>query len=131
MSIQETFEIDNRGEVVQNTVVKRFFLTLVVILVALLSFGLGRLSSQAERPGVEITFDPSLIGTSTSPTAQNQTGAVVAATKSGQVFASSQGKRYYYLGCKNTISEKNKVFFETAQMAEKAGYTLAAGCTPK
>ena len=47
------------------------------------------------------------------------------------VTVSSKGTRYYYSWCKNTISEKNKVSFASAILAEKAGYTLATNCSPR
>ena len=139
MSIHDTFEIDNSGEVVRHPYIKRYFLVLVVILVGALSFGLGRLSSQSRPSGVKIEYDPALIdGTSTksaqasTDTSISQTSTVINTEKGGgRVFASSKGTRYYYEGCRNTISDKNKVYFNSASEAEAAGYTLAANCTPR
>ncbi|MBX4189652.1 hypothetical protein KW785_03640 [Candidatus Parcubacteria bacterium] len=129
MSIQDTFEIDKGGEVVRRQALKRFFLSLVVVLVALLAFGLGRLSGQGRVSGVEIKFDQSLLEGDNTATALSSVPSVSKEVlHTGQVFASSKGTRYYYEGCKSTVSEKNKVFFESASMAEKAGYTLAANC---
>ena len=120
MSITETYHFDKRGEVVRNPLFKRLFVSLVVILVALLSFGLGRLSG-SPRGGVSISYEPESLADSKIST----TAGV------GEVVVSSQGTRYYYSHCKNSISEKNKVVFATALMAEKAGYTLALNCKPK
>jgi len=129
MSIQDTYEFDNRGEVVKFPLVKRFFLSLVIILVALLAFGLGRLSGQGVHSGVSIDYDPNFLEASSTPErAQTaQTSAVIEATV-GQVTASSKGTKYYYSTCKNTISAANKITFTSASEAEKAGYTLAANC---
>jgi hypothetical protein len=139
MSIQDTVHFDNTGEVVRHPLVKRFFLALVIVLVAVLGFGVGKLSGQGSRAGVEINYDPSALNDPlpaapvTTAVKTSQTSSVVQAknqarTPSGAVFASANGKRYYYPGCSNTISEKNKVSFATAAMAEQAGYTLSANC---
>lgn len=118
MSIQDTFSFDKDGEVVRFSWVKRFFVSLVIILVGLLSFGIGRLSGQAGQG-------------SSQPEIQISQGTPVASAgsaTSGSIVASANGTKYYYPGCTNNISEKNKVFFTTAAEAEAAGYTLALNC---
>jgi hypothetical protein len=121
MSIQDTFSFDKDGEVVRFSWVRRFFVSLLIILVGLLSFGLGRLSGQGSREGsVRVSYSPSLPAPATSQPAS----AVV----STAIVASSQGKKYYYPGCANNISDKNKITFASSASAEAAGYTLAANC---
>lgn len=46
------------------------------------------------------------------------------------VVASKTGKKYYYPWCATArrIKEENKVTFENAAAAEKAGYTAATNC---
>lgn len=44
------------------------------------------------------------------------------------IYASSRGTKYYYFNCKSTIKEANKIYFETEQSAERAGYTLSKTC---
>jgi hypothetical protein len=119
MSITEEFSFDKDGEVVRFAWFRPYFLTIAIALVAVLSFGIGRLTSE-NKGGVSINYEPESLP-QTAPVA-----SVVQA--GGSVTASSQGTRYYYANCRNTISEKNKVSFATALMAEKAGYTLAANC---
>ena len=48
----------------------------------------------------------------------------------GLVAASRNGKRYYYPWCGglSRIKETNKIWFQTREAAEKAGYTIASGC---
>lgn len=121
MSIPETFEFDNRGEVIKYGWFRPYFAATVIILVALLSFGVGRLTG-SKREGVEINFDPSNISNPESLKEQ----AVV--PKEVGVTASVNGTKYYYPHCGNNILEKNKITFATALMAEEAGYTLAANC---
>jgi hypothetical protein len=126
MSIPETFSFDKEGEVVRFPSIQRYFLTILIILVALVSFGVGRLTG--EKGGeVSINYDPSLLEAPTQAASVIGSTGVVSA---GQVTASSQGTRYYLSHCKNTISEKNRVTFANAALAESAGYTLAATCKP-
>ncbi len=124
MSIPEVFHFDNRGEVVEKSPIKPYFLAIVIVLVALLSFGVGRLTS-TQREGVEINFDQSLLQNTAS--AANVSSSVT----TGKISASVNGTRYYYPHCKSTVSEKNKIFFDSAAQAEEAGYELAVNCKPK
>ncbi|HRH25409.1 MAG TPA: Ada metal-binding domain-containing protein [Parcubacteria group bacterium] len=104
--------------------IKPYFLAIVIVLVALLSFGVGRLTS-TQREGVEINFDQSLLQNTAS--AANVSSSVT----TGKISASVNGTRYYYPHCKSTVSEKNKIFFDSAAQAEEAGYELAVNCKPK
>lgn len=124
MSIPEVFHFDNRGEVVEKSPIKPYFLAIVIILVSILSFGVGRLTT-TQREGVKINFDQSLLQNTVS------TANVASAVSAGKISASVNGTRYYYPHCKSTVSEKNKVFFDTAAQAEEAGYELAVNCKPK
>ncbi len=120
MSIPETFEFDNRGEVIKYGWFRPYFIAIVILLVALLSFGVGRMTG-SKREGVEINFDPNI-------TQSTQVSPQALVPKEGSVTASVNGTRYYYSHCGNNISDKNKVTFATALMAEEAGYTLALNC---
>jgi len=131
MSLPETFVFDNNGEVVRFPLVRKLFLSLVIVLTAGLAFGIGRLTTERQSGGVEINYKPELLQESSpvaSAPAQTASVVSVVAPSTGSVYASSKGTKYYYTNCKSTIVEKNKVTFATAQMAEKAGYTLASGC---
>ena len=118
----ETVDFDKDGNVVRFSPLRRLFLVLVIVLVALLSFGIGRLSGEGDRKPVSIQ------GVALDKSVNNSASAILGVHG---VFASSKGKKYYYPGCSNTISEANKVTFATAEMAESAGYTLASNCSPK
>lgn len=126
----EEFHFDEDGEVVQNPLVRKYFVALAIILVSTLSFGVGRLTS-TDREGVEINFDPSLLESKNL----GMEGAIQSASviNGGEaigesVEASVNGTRYYYSHCGNNIAEKNKVVFTSATEAERAGYTLALNC---
>ena len=124
MSIPEVFHFDNRGEVVEKSPIKPYFLAIVIILVSLLSFGLGRITT-TQRDGVKINFDQSLVQNTSN------SASVVSSVPTGKISASVNGTRYYYPHCKSTVSEKNKIYFDTAAEAEASGYTLALNCKPK
>lgn len=117
MSIQDTFSFDKDGQVIWFSWLRRFFLAFVIILVGLLSFGLGRLSAPAKSAGVgEIQIT------------QGSPALSASAVSAGLIVASSAGTKYYYPGCSNNITEKNKITFANSADAETAGYTLAANC---
>jgi hypothetical protein len=46
--------------------------------------------------------------------------------------ASKNGKLYYRVGCGSSsrIKEENKVFFDSMQSAEQAGFQASESCTP-
>lgn len=90
----------------------------VVFLVALASFGLGRLSALKDgRPPVFIGQAPSQ--------------AAAPALASGGLFvASRSGTAYYYPWCTGTtkILPRNQVWFQSEEAARKAGYAPAKNC---
>lgn len=53
-----------------------------------------------------------------------------AETSSGQYIASKTGKKYYPVGCKSAdrIKPENIVSFESADQAERAGYSASTQC---
>jgi len=126
MSLSETVDFDKDGQVVHFSPIKQLFLVLVIILVALLAFGIGRLSQTGNREPIRIEYDQNL-----SQVSGISTASVINSVPAGGVFASNKGKKYYYPGCSNTISEANKVTFPTPKDAESAGFTLASNCHPK
>jgi hypothetical protein len=99
----------------------------IIILVGLASFGLGRLSKESSG-GLKIEY-------TTPPTVQEQVlGAQSVKTVNANIpktyFASSRGSKYYSLGCSGgkTIKEENKIYFNSKEEAERAGYELSASC---
>jgi len=90
----------------------------IVVLVGLISFGLGRLSAlEGVRPPVSVSM--------ASPMA---TPAPVA--PGGFVVAARSGSAYYYPWCggAQNIGESNKVWFKSEKEAEAAGYAPAKNC---
>ncbi len=118
---------------------KPLFLTLVIILTATLSFGLGRLSAPIPTNPVEVKFDEKLGQGSLTPTVPTRSAASViqaiqpSAQQGGEVVASKNGSKYHYLHCPGAkqIKEENRLSFPSASAAEASGYTLAGNCEPR
>jgi len=102
---------------------KDLILAAVIILVALISFGLGRLSKIRENK-TPITITTT---TTTSASSTSTSGVDVA---NGVVVASKNGTKYHYPWCSGaqSIKEENKIYFSSTEEARKAGYTPAANC---
>jgi len=103
---------------------KDIILAVVIILVALIGFGLGRLSKIKEGKAPLIVENT-----------QNDANAQIApsisnTTADGGVVASKNGTKYHYPWCSGaaTIKEENKVTFSTIEEARKAGYLPASNC---
>jgi hypothetical protein len=99
---------------------------IIVILVGLGSFGLGRLSKNAQNEGLWVEY-------------QNEGANVTNSINSPQnglkqtsevFFASSKGTKYYSVTCSagKTIKQENRVYFNTREEAENAGYELSSAC---
>lgn len=105
---------------------KDVFLSLVIILVAFLSFGLGRLS-KIEEAKIPVR----IIGTETPiPAAKNDASAVSAIPAGGNYVASKNGSKYFLPWCSGAsqIKEENKIWFSSVEEAKATGYTPAANC---
>jgi len=93
-------------------------LILIVLLVGLASFGLGRFSALEEiKPPVAIEEAPS----AAKPQGMYAGGLYV---------ASRTGSVYYYPWCAGAskIAQGNQVWFATAQAAQNAGFTASKSC---
>ena len=113
---------------------RELYLTAVIILVATISFGLGRLSKIREEK-TPITIEnvgastEIIVNTSSQPSTLLQRGRLT--VDANKIFvASRNGKKYYYVWCDSSqkIKESNKVWFSTKEEAEKSGYQPATNC---
>lgn len=103
----------------------------MIVLVALLSFGLGKLSArESVRPPITITQAPATAiiareNNDTLPARDTSTSAA-----KGDYVASKNGTKYYFPWCSGAtrIKEENKIWFQTADKAKKAGYQPATTC---
>ncbi len=107
---------------------------LIIFLVGISAFGLGRLSVDQSIPK-----DSSMVlGASESVSNNSNTFSKniytnsnpINNTRAGKYVASKNGKLYYTLNCAGVkrIKEENKVYFDSASDAEKLGLTKASSC---
>lgn len=120
-----------KGLSFENPAQKDAFWVLLVVLIACASFGLGRLSGlESVKRAVEIEFPKGQEAAVFAPFATTTPFAKATAKTSGAYVASKNGAKYYLSTCASAkrISEKNKVWFDTKEDAETAGYAPAANC---
>lgn len=109
----------------------------IIILTSLISFELGRFSVDSNS-GIKLNFSQKKdkILSSSAINAENflkinpnldRTNNI---NTSKSFFASKRGKKYYPIGCSagKSIKQNNKIFFDSKEKAEKAGYTLSNSC---
>jgi endonuclease YncB( thermonuclease family) len=90
--------------------------------------------TQAARPAPSVALSSNGSSTSVSKPAASVAEPSVATTttgSSGQIVGNKNSKIYHVPGCStyNSVSEKNRVYFNTAEDAEKAGFRKAKGCS--
>lgn len=109
---------------------KDILTVLIVILVGLSSFGLGRLSKGNESAGIKIEYPEGIVGQEASVIKAINSSSNTTKSASGNFFASSRGTKYYPAGCSagKTIKLENRVYFNSSDEAEKAGYELSSSC---
>lgn len=95
------------------------FYSLLVLLVGVTAFGLGKHSVSV--PEAE---------TQSAGVSMSVVEPVAASAATGQVVASKNGSKYHLPWCPGAsqMKEENKVWFDTIEAAEAAGYTPAANC---
>ncbi|MDO8594630.1 MAG: hypothetical protein Q7R93_03910 [bacterium] len=126
---------------------KEIFTMLLILVVGFGSFGLGRLSKLQEgktpiriEQAAAVALSPLAKGVSeASPTGvvsssvKGQLSPVTspdAPAAGGQLVGSKGGTKYHFPWCSGAqrISEANKIWFNSVEEAQKAGYTPAANC---
>jgi len=113
---------------------KDIMIVMIVILVGLGSFELGRLSKEANREGIKIEYpNQNQTETANVVSAVTDVGRLVSGRPTSAektFFASSRGSKYYSISCSagKTIKQENRVYFTTGEEAEVAGYTLSSSC---
>ena len=110
---------------------KSILTILIVILVGLGSFELGRLSKNSSSTGIKLEYAGQSIGQSAN-TLNSTNIPIKPKTQAGpkSFFASSRGHKYYPSICSagKSIKMENRIYFTTAKDAEGAGYTLSSSC---
>jgi len=108
---------------------KDILVVLIVVLVGLASFELGRLSKESASNSLKVEYgaqEANIIDNT-----QDSSKTVSEINSNGKnFFASKKGKKYYSVDCSagKTIKEENKVYFNTGEEAQKAGYELSSAC---
>jgi hypothetical protein len=114
------------------------FIVLVIILIGLAGFGLGKLSALEKKRG-EVEFKKSDFknATSTSSTytdnkviPMSAAAMIASETAQGLLVASKSGQKYHFPWCAGAsqIADKNKIWFDSYEDAQRAGYTPATNC---
>jgi hypothetical protein len=135
-------ETPSEQEHSKHSALEHWLIAGLIILVAALAFGLGRLST-LEEAKVPVTIDyfssstPAAAASApipkSAPASDTSAGTAAKsgnANATGSIVASKSGTTYYYASCSNRISDANKIYFDTAAAAEAAGFRLAKTCTP-
>ncbi|MBI2086581.1 MAG: hypothetical protein HYT69_00155 [Candidatus Zambryskibacteria bacterium] len=127
MNIAEEVSFDKFGNIEKFPLLRKLFLALIIILVAALSFGIGRLTVAGDREAIKIEYDSSISNQASVSSALNNI------ENSSSVVASKNGTKYHYSHCAGAkqIREENKIIFSSPEAAEASGYTLAANCKPQ
>ena len=135
-SIKEIFDKIKAKEkiITENTTI---FTMLIIILIAFSSFGLGRLSVIEEnKTPISIqnsqnsnlaTISKTTIGDSPKPVGVAPPQVL---PNGGKYVASKNSDKYHAPWCSGAqrIKEENKIWFNTKEEAEQAGYTPASNC---
>ncbi len=121
-----------------------FLLTLLIVSVSGASFYLGRLSNEGNSPRIEqisqsagvvlsqeATEEPDAKSNITPQESEtNEVKEAPASSEQGKFVASKSGTKYHLPWCAGAkqIKESNKIWFESKEEAERAGYTPASNC---
>lgn len=107
----------------------------LIVLCALISFGLGRWSVLAKTGDAPLKAQQgALLPQTVMQTAAFSGNAAPVASStarnSEQYVASKNGTKYHLISCPGAaqIKDANKIYFATKEAAEKAGYTAASNC---
>lgn len=104
-----------------------------IILVSLISFGVGRLTAPQPVAPEPIVIENAIPAAELSqneiPKEEEESGGGVA-SQVGKYVASISGTKYHLPDCSGAkrIKEENKVWFNSKEEAEKAGYEPAGNC---
>jgi len=102
------------------------YIYILIVTVALASFGLGRLSA------MEPATTRSSIQQTSFSGPQNVQGNIETLSQSGAgtLVASARGTKYHYPWCSGAqrILDDNKVWFQTSEEARESGYLPASNC---
>lgn len=115
-------DLGAQGKALIGRIPRDAYIVTLFVLGCSASFGLGLLTGQESGQGSPFS--------ATSGVPKERSVAAPAVKSGGEVVASKNGTRYYFLHCAGVsrISATNKVTFPSPEVAEAKGYTLATGC---
>lgn len=110
------------------------FMVASVAMIAIISYNLGGMQAIQKSP-LTVTQDASIFNAVSGVQEASKEGTVPQKSsrpRDPRVVASksSSSKKYHYTWCSGAgrIKVENQIWFDTAQAAEAAGYTLAGNC---
>lgn len=110
------------------------FFGLILVIVAIASFGLGRISVNDDGKvgsGVKLVNSSAVIlSPNTLPLTSTSSPAVTNIVTENSLVASKSGTKYHLITCPGAkqIKESNKIYFSSKQEAMAAGYKPAVNC---
>jgi len=108
------------------------FIILAIILIGLASFGLGKLSALEKNREAVTIKQASFTAIAATTTINSVSASAMIASESakGMLVASKTGQKYHFPWCAGAsqIAEKNKIWFDSYESAQKAGLSAAANC---
>lgn len=110
------------------------FTVVLILLVGIASFGLGRLSvitEEATPTAATVVKSRTISEETTRRSAEMATSTTASLPPTtGTYVASRNGTKYHLLTCPGAkqMSEQNKIYFNTKEEAASAGYQPAANC---
>lgn len=123
---------------------KDIFVVIIVLLLGISSFYLGRLSKENTAKGLKIEYNTEKSDNLGSYELNNGLNNPKIAPKEvfnpsiaekaeqapGKYFASKIGQKYYPIGCSagKNIKLENRIYFQTSSEAENAGFELSSSC---
>lgn len=111
---------------------KDILTVVIVILVGLGSFGIGRLSKENYASGIKIEYPNQKANAIESfESVKSIVPSQNTLQKNSQnYFASKRGSKYYSVDCSSgkTIKEENRIYFSSSIEAEKSGFELSSSC---
>jgi len=104
----------------------KFFWGILVITALILMFFLGRVSKFMEMSPT-FTFESK---EAEDVNYEKEKNSLFGKVTTSTIVASKGGKKYYFVWCSGAgnIKESNKRYFDTEELAQQAGYTLANNC---
>lgn len=107
------------------------FTATAIVLMAVIGFGLGRLSAIYERKTpITVEYLNNIATTTSIAAPQNSNKKMGTDANNINMVASKNGGKYYPVNCPaaSRIKEENKIKFNSAKEAESAGYSASAMC---